>query len=226
MKSKIIKTASKTVFGLTAILIAIMTLNSNVNADECDHIDSLAKKIQRKTRLLVKQTVHYRHTPQYRALVRETSALSATATHIREVAHFENNLYHLEADLAKLDRCFHRLESLFDATEIKASFGHGHIHGSTRHVKALLNSIEDYIHHIQDDVRTLRRTNEHVRRPIFIPTAPAQRPVYSGYRPSYRPTAPGCQYGSRKGAPRTSGYRTGGISFSIGGGSSRMNFGF
>lgn len=215
MTSTLTNYASKIGFGLTAMIIAAMALGSTAAGDEFDRIDNLARKIQRKTRLLLKETVHYRHTAQYRSLVRETSALHSAASHVHDVAHFNNNLHHLEADLATMDRCFHRLEDLFDATECEANRGRGHIHGPTGHVKGLLNSIENSIHQIRRDVRRLQQRIER-RRPVYVPTAPATRPIYSFY-PNYRPpVSPGCGYGAR----------TGGFSFSIGGGSSALNFGF
>ncbi len=217
MKSTITPTASRVALGLT-MLFAVLAIGTpaTATADECANIDRLARKIQRKTRLLVKKTVHYRHTNQYRALVRETSSLYGAATHIHEIAHDENNLHLLQADLAQLDQCFHRLEALFDATEVFASQGQGQIKGSTRQVRVLLDSIEDSIHRIQADVRTLQRRNQPVRRPAYFPQQQSFRPVYSGYQPNFGPRTPGCGYG----------VRNSGRNFSFGTGSLRIPFGF
>lgn len=242
MKSTITSTASKVAFGLTMLIaVSALSTTATATADECANIDRLARKIQRKTRLLVKKTVHYRHMNQYRALVRETSSLYGAATHIHEVAHNENNLHFLQSDLAQLDRCFHRLEALFDAAEIQASQGRGEIQGSTRQVKVLLDSIEDSIHQIQDDVLALQRRRRPVSRPAFVPSPQTyrpnvagyrpnvtgyrsnfigQRPVYSGYQPNNRQPSSGCGNGARGGA------RNGGLNFSFNGSNAWRPFGF
>lgn len=217
----------KTIFSkLTAcaFLIAMTAITSNANADLCDDIDRHAIKIQVKTRMLIQETVHYRHTPNYRRLVAETNRLYQLATHIHEVTHFEGNLVHLEADLRDLDRSFHRLEDLFDSTECESSRGYGRVRGSTRHVKQLLNMIEDCIHHMQDDVAQLRRAAlRRTRRPVYPPSfgrPPYGGPVYG--RPVYTPpsTCPSANRGVRYPSYGQ------GVGFSIGGGSSRIEFRF
>ena len=239
---------------VTIFSLAIVTLfASQAKADEYDHIDRYAVKIQNKARVLLNETVHYRHTAQYGHLVASTNELYRLATHIHDVTHFEGNLAHLRSDLRELDREFHALEGLFDRIEHSAAYGRGHIHGNTAHVKRLLNSIEDSIHHIQDDVDSLIRrvTCDRavvVTRPVYAPS----RPVYVPTRPVYVPTRPavnidfnrhghggihGRQYGGRgndfgHGRGNDFGHGRGhssygnGIGFSIGGGSSQIQFRF
>ena len=64
----------------------------------------------------------------------------------------------MAADLKNLDTSFHHMESLFDRIEANAARGHGHVHGSTSHVKELLGSMEKNIHHLSEDITSLRRT--------------------------------------------------------------------
>lgn len=229
---------------LVVVLLSSLT-TAQANADLYQHIDVLALRIQRTARKLLNETVHYRHTPEYRHLVADTQDILRLSTHIHDVTHFEGNLRHLEVDLAELDRQFHHLEAVFDRIEHNAAFGQGHIHGNTAHVKRLLNSIEGNIHHIQDDVRSLNRALV-VQRPVYTrptlaqpgciyprvaPPVQVQRPPYSGYG-GHIPTGRG--HGSRGHAERGHGSRghggqaltnqARGISF--GSGSSRINFRF
>ena len=94
-----------------------------------------------------------------------------------------------------MDALYHEVEELFDYTESEASHGHGHVHGATSHVKGLLKCIEDNIHHIRDDVATLRRPVYHrpsYSRPVY--TRPAySAPVYSP--PVYRGSSHGRSHG-------------------------------
>ncbi|MDG1875691.1 MAG: hypothetical protein P8J27_17400 [Mariniblastus sp.] len=217
---------------VTLFSLALVTLvASQAKADEYDHIDRYAKKIQSKARVLLRETVHYRHTSQYGRLVACTNELYRLATHIHDVTHFEGNLIHLRSDLRDLDREFHDLERLFDRIEQTAAYGYGHIHGNTSHVKRLLNSIEDSIHHIQDDVDSLLRrvTCDRpvvVNRPVYVPVRPVvnvgyDRPCH--YQNQGRPYG---GHGYSRGA--SYGYRnhSSSIGFSIGGGSSKIHFRF
>lgn len=161
-------TITKLVSLLTLAIVGLVS--AQANADQYDHIDRYALKIQNKTRILLSETVHYRHTPQYSQLVACTNELNRLATHIHDVTHFEGNLTHLRSDLRELDHEFHALEDLFDRVEVGASRGYGHIYGRTAHVKDLLNSIEDCIHHIQDDVDILARASARVivTQPVVV----------------------------------------------------------
>ncbi len=157
------KRSSKTLLASFSIL-AILSLASQAQADHFHHIDELALDIQKKASLLLKETRHYRHTPNYHHLVNDAAKLRRIAIHVHNVAHVRGSLYHLQSDLQRLDATFHHLEEVFDSTEIDASHGHGHVHGNTRHVKKLLRGIEDCIHHMQEDVAALRRSYHRSRK--------------------------------------------------------------
>jgi hypothetical protein len=221
---------------LTSIftLLVITAFTAQVNADEYHHIDQLARKIQRQTKQLKNEVRHYRHTPEYDHLVHDTNEIYRLASHIHDVTHFEGNLVHLEADLRDLDREFHHLERAFDRVEHNAAYGYGRVSGNTKHVKRLLESIEDSIHHISLDVQTLR-TPVVVSRPVY--TRPVYtRPVYTSpvYRPVY--TEPSCNRSANRPPSRGHGSRghghqdrygsRGGSGFAIGGGSSKIHFRF
>lgn len=146
--------ASKTFTALSLLITAVFT--SQASADTFHHIDQLAVHIEHQANLILDETRHYRHTPEYRHLVNDARRMAALAAHMHDIVHLRNHLGHLESDLAQLDAKFHHLESVFDRVERNAAYGHGHIHGSTHHVKLLLKSIERDIHHLQDDLRSLR----------------------------------------------------------------------
>jgi hypothetical protein len=201
---------------ITAVLTLVVATSfaTQVNADEYRHIDQLAQKIQRYSKQLKNEVRHYRHTPEYNHLVNDVNNVYRLATHIHDVTHFEGNLFHLQSDLAELDREFHHLESVFDRIEHNAAYGNGHVHGSTAHVKRLLNNIEDSIHHITVDVQILRAPrvfHQPVYRPVY------RQPVYQ--QPTCRvPTYNRPSHGGHGGH--------GGIGFSIGGGSSKIHIRF
>ena len=177
-------TASKFCLAAVFTIFAVMVLlGASASGDEFDRIDNAAKKIQKKSRLLSKETVHYRHTAQYPSLVSATSKLCAAASHIHEVAHFQNNLNHLQTDLAAMDHHFYQLESLFKAAKDSASRGHGQIHGNTGYTKSLLRSIENSIDRMRRDVRKLQGRSvshhQHTRRTPTKATHSATRYHYS-----------------------------------------------
>ncbi len=240
---------------VTATIGCLLAMATTASADEYDHIDRMAIRIQNKTKQLLRETIHFRHTANYALLVQETNSLNQLATHIHDVTHFEGNLVHLRSDLQQLDSAFHRLEDLFDIIEHNTIHGTGHVHGNIKHVKRLMNSIEDAIHHIQSDVVQLQRHTSH--RPHYNPVPTYTRPVIIPSQPVYRPD-PGCNgfapapaaivpasrhqtgyrghgYGSFQGhgsghgnrnANRGQSGRGNGIGFTIGGGSSQIHFRF
>ena len=110
----------------------------------------------------------------------------------------------LRADLRGLEHEFQLLEGLFDQIEYAASRGYGKVKGNTAHVKSLLNSIERNICDISDCVETL------------VTPVVYKKPVYSAKN---RSRNQGYRYGNY-------GNRGGGFGISIGGGSSRIVFGF
>ncbi len=203
---------------------------STASADVYNHLDRVALRILKKSERLVKETEHYRNTPQYRHLLSDAREMCKLATHIHEVTHFEGNLRQLQRDVYQLDQVFHHVEGLFDQIERQAAYGIGHIRGNTRHVKNLLNQIEREIDCLHDDIAKIRRTNAFAA------------PVYQAYRPSpygygfslndasryHRGSGSGCSSNrSRHGYDRygVAPYHTA-RGLSIGGGSSRIWIGF
>lgn len=203
-------------------LLVMSAFTTQVHADEYHHIDRLAVKIQRTTQRLQRETVHYRHTPEYRHLVADTNELFRIATHVHEVTHFEGNLTHLQNDVDKLDRQFHHLEGVFDRIEHNAAYGSGHVHGNTAHVKRLLDLIENSIHHMVNDLEEIRKRTI-VARPVC--TLTPRNPVYrgAGVYGSSGYGHGGRSYGGYGGGQ---GSHNSGFGFSFGGGSSRINIRF
>ncbi|MGB7323551.1 MAG: hypothetical protein WBD31_01680 [Rubripirellula sp.] len=160
---------------IASLALIFATATQTAMANTYHHIDQLALKIERESKQLVYETRHYRHTPEYGHLVSDAREMASLAHHLHDVAHSEGESFHLESDLAQLDAKFHHLESLIDTIEHRAAYGDGHIHGGTSHVKRLLNSIEDSIHHLQDDLRSLRLACHQspvvVRRPTYAPSS-------------------------------------------------------
>ena len=235
MSQFLLTTASKISLAVAFTALALV-LNPSVEGDEFDRIDNRAQKIQKKSRLLIKETVHYRHTPHYAALVDATTHLYDAATHVHQVAHFANNLNHLQSDLADLDQYFDQLEGLFQATEDTASRGRGHVH-KTGYARGLLRSIESNIDLMRRDVRKLQSKivskhhevyrapvaavprgnhavhghNNHLHnRAVVQPRVATPVIVQPRVVPQYRPAYPQ--------------HRQAGFSFSIGGG--RLHFSF
>lgn len=207
---------------LAAFGFIITTFSASASADTYHHIDELALTIDRQAKLLVSESVHYRHTPEYRHLVSDARDLCRLATHLHEVAHHHGSLAHLESDLSQLDAKFHHLESVFHRVERAASYGHGHVHGHTSHVWELLHSIENNIHHLQDDLRSLR-VPVHTVQPIVV-----RRPVVYAAPRVYHSGGHGAHL-QRRNVGHSShhyGRNTRGRGISFGGGSSRFTIRF
>ncbi|TWU48691.1 hypothetical protein Poly51_45920 [Rubripirellula tenax] len=172
---------------IASVALTMCVFAGSAFADTYRHIDLLALQIARETKLLVLESSHYRHTPQYRHLLDDTRDMARLADHIHDLAHHHGELVHMESDVAQLDAKFHHLEGLFHAIEREARFGNGRIYGNTAHVGRLLHSIEDAIHHLQDDLRDLRRfacdnrnviTSRRVAVPDPIRYAPRTQSLY------------------------------------------------
>ncbi len=158
------------------LALAGFALTGTATANTYSHIDGLAVQLTRYARQLDQEfTAHYRHTSQFRHLREDARQMIRLAEHIHEVAHHQGSLSHLESDLRQLDRLFHHIEDLVEEIEHNAAgLGHyhghfgsyygtysgGHIHGNTRHVRRILKSMEDTLHHLHDDVRELARLEE------------------------------------------------------------------
>ena len=159
----------------------------SASANEYNHINRMAVKIRNQTKLLLKQTEHYVHTTNYRLLVSDTATIRQQAEHIREIARSGCDLDHLAAKVAEMDHTFHHLENLFDNTELLASQCHGSVKGHTAHVKRLLESIDECICNMRDDLEVLRTPvvvapPVVVKRPAAIPYPAIEPPRPYGYR--------------------------------------------
>ena len=195
---------TKSIKHLLIAAFAVVALGMSANtasANAYSHINSMAIKIRNKTKSLLRETEHYRYTPNYRHLVSDAAGLRQLAEHTREVARAKGDLDHLAADVAEMDQTFHHLENLFDATERSAAYNQGKIKGNTAHVKRLLDSIEDCIHHIQDDIATLR-SQVYTAPPVVVQrSAYLQQPIVA-QRPVALPRPvvdAGCPYGRNRG---------------------------
>ena len=229
--------ASGISFGFT-MLIAGLSFAPSASADTQRHLNHLAASIERQANALIGESRHYRHTPSYRAMLSESIKLRDTARHVRATTFCTKSFRHLEQDLRILNACFNNLEDLFDGTECNAAHGIGHIRGNTRHVKRMLNFLEN-------DIRTMRRLVRILRRELF----PAQsgygygygeRSAVDVYRQPYRGGGYGRSYGprydrSRYDRPRINpqrcddfgcypSYGGGGLSLNRGGFSVRIGF--
>lgn len=197
----------------TCLLMGIFA--AQAFAGDYNHINSLARKIHTKSKALLKETKHYRSTPNYVPMVRDVAELDQLACHLRDIAKNEGDLDHLAYDIAEIDAKFHNIEYLFDTTELCArTYGRGFIKGHTAHVKRLLDSIEDAIHHIGDDIEHLRAATPLLTQPAVVAhpyNRNATRPVVTRVE-TYRVPS----YNAPRSSSYNSAYRTpyGGASYS------------
>jgi hypothetical protein len=174
------------------VALAAFALPAAAQADTYSHIDGLALRLQKNTRLLDREfSTHYRHTAGYRHLRSDSVEMARAAGRLHEVAHEHGSLSHLQSDLRQIDRLFHHLEDLVNQIEHEADFDDhhgrfggygGHIHGDTSDVRRLMNSIEDAIHHLQSDLAELAGGDRDRRDPRFRGDGPV---VYPGFRSEF-----------------------------------------
>lgn len=219
---------------VVALGLFVASVSSTAMADTYHHIDQLALDIARQTETLASESRHYRHTPEYRHLLSDTREMARLADHMHDLAHHHGSISHLASDLAQLDAKFHHVESLFDHIEHSASYGYGHIHSNTSHVKRLLNSIANDIHHLEQDLATLRTpvcTTPVVvaRPPIYTPriTYPRPTPSYNRHPQHDRHNSIGRDSHRRGSSVHDSNRRPSrGRTLSFGGGSTRFTVKF
>jgi outer membrane murein-binding lipoprotein Lpp len=151
---------------LTAITIVGTTVTAgSLQAQSYEHIDSLALRLRSQTgRLAADLRYHYRHLNQYRHLYRDAVAMYRLADHIHTIVHHGEDLDHVASDVRELDELFHHTEDLVHEIDFHDDhvdfghwhFGHGHHghhgHGSLRRLRDRLDSIEDTLHHLSDDI--------------------------------------------------------------------------
>ena len=151
----------------TCLLMGVFAAQAFGN--EYNRINSLARKIHNKSEILLKETKHYRSTPNYPLMVREVAELDQLACHLRDIAKNEGDLDHLAYDIAEIDAKFFYIENLFDKTELCANtYGRGFIKGHTAHVKRLLDSIEDAIHRIGKGIDNIRAATQPLVQPTVV----------------------------------------------------------
>ncbi len=152
---------AKTVAALTLTCTAF---SGAAFGDTYRHIDQLAVTIERQARQLQCEVSHYRHTPEYGLLIAETRQLTRLAEHVRDVAQHHGSLSQLQCDLRQLDSAFHRLERTLERIEDNAFRGYGHLNRGTVQVGRLMNSLEDNIRYLRDDIQDLNRVNHYDSR--------------------------------------------------------------
>lgn len=215
----------------TILAIALLVgAASQANANDWHHIDQMALKVQRQTRQLVTEERHYRSSRHYGELLRCTNRLAAISAQVHDLAHHAQCPRTLKTYVNEMDNMFHKVEDLFDHIEDDAARGIGCVRGNTAHVKRLLDSIEDCIHHLQDDLRYLTRASRAVRvqRTVYSNAGLYGGSPYSGRgysRPAYGGSYGYGNYGHGHHGRSARGYDSG-FGISIGGGSSRITFRF
>ena len=214
----------------TFLILGLVSANAFGQHADChvqyQHIESLADEIEDATKALRKESVHYKHTDSYREITKSTRKLSSQARKVRRLVRREADIHDVEVEVSELDEMFHRVNNLFDRAEITAAHGYGHVHGNTAHVKRSLICIENAIHHMADDIATIRQLQNAIVVTQRVPYSPPHlRPAPVPAFVPARVPVPGCQ--SR---PDYQGYDSRGHhsarGISIGGGSTQLFFGF
>lgn len=227
-------TSIKSILAL-ALLVGVA---SQANADIWGHVAQQAADIKCATSSLRKEVDHYRGTRYYGQLIGATARLKGQANVVNSIARHSHCPKALKNAVRNLDRAFHDAEFLFDSVEHDAAYGDGYIRGNTAHVKRQLNRIGRCIDNLRNDLRTLHGVHRPVVHNVYRP------PVHDVYRPPtpkrYHPVGYDIYrsginrpyhggYGYDRGFDRVYlpyGRSSGGFGFSIGGGSSRISFGF
>ena len=140
----------------TLVAVAVLSVASTQSAQAVGHIDDLAYRLERQSRALISEIrSHYRHTGQYHHMLSDAYQVNRLARHIHTMAHHQGNLFHIRNDVERLDRLFHHLEELIEHTDVHPHGGH--IHGHTGHVFGFIQSMENTLHHLREDLDRLTR---------------------------------------------------------------------
>jgi len=146
-------TIARTTFTAVLIALGLAATSRTVQAAPGDHMDRLALSLQAQAqRLSAEVRLHYRHTPEYRHLISDARKIYVKAVHIHRIAHRGTSRAHLASDLREIDALYHHTAGLIREIERHAHFGHGHVHGDTRHVRGILAQMRKTIHHMMSDV--------------------------------------------------------------------------
>lgn len=232
-------TRIKTTFAMLS-MIAISALASQVQANEYHHIEGLAQDIETKSKLLYREMVNYRQTPQYRHVRSDALELKRLGRQIHAIAEKEGSIFTLESCLNEMDALYHHTAELIDQIDLQTAYRYGR-RGETCVVTDLMVDLEDCIHQMRADVakirnRTIRQSNRATyAKPVYVAPKPAvvvaSRPVYVPSRKTYVPPrvhstkrAYKQPYNKGYGRGYSGGNNRGGIS--IGSGGLRVNFKF
>ena len=164
-----------------------------LEAADLEHLDQVAFSIKRQTARICRElNLGFRRAPQYRHLYKDVYAMYQLADHMHEIAHHTNNVRHLRADARELDELMHHVQELFSqsvASHAPRSITSVHgIHlryhsGSvglqgyhTRRLQTMLESLEDSVHHLLEDLDAGPRPRNGVPVPPPIPPAAPSRP--------------------------------------------------
>lgn len=162
---------------MTVVLASLGMFASRADARD-PHIDEVAYAVRNDAALICREVrYHFRGSAHYEHLYSDAYEMYQLADHIHDVAHEGGDLRHIRADVEHLDELFHHLEELVDeVTDGGVRYfdqgGQGW-HGirrphSSYHVtrlKRLVSSLEENLHHLQEDV-------DSVLGPAVVPKAP------------------------------------------------------
>ena len=140
----------------TLSIVSLGGYGARAKGDTYAQLNRHAVDIVNKSNLLISESNNYRHTPQYGRLIRNLHQLNGLADHIHRAARHRGNVFAIDRDLQELAGRFYRVEALIRDIEHDARFGHGQIHGCTKRVHRLMDSMEQCINHMQADVRRLK----------------------------------------------------------------------
>ncbi len=151
----------KTIATAAMILTAGLFGTSASAADP--HLDDLAFSLKKQAAAACQEVRYgFRRTAVYPQLYKDFYELYTLADHVHDVAHNHGDLCHLKDDVDDMDRLFHHAEEMVARFSVPQTVLRGRAcltpqatGVSTYHLRrlnAILATMEDTIHHIQDDL--------------------------------------------------------------------------
>jgi hypothetical protein len=111
------------------------------------HIDDLAASLESQANLLCWEMYYnYQHNPGYRSTYREVYEISQVAKFIHGLEHAHNR-ERIREEVLRLDRLFHHVQR-----DVVNWTGHHHRHVGRGGLTSKLESFEETLHHLMDDV--------------------------------------------------------------------------
>ncbi len=241
---------------ITTLLSAVfaVTLSSQAAAQSFRHIDQLVSQLECQARELVDDVSMFKHTHQYEHLVLAALDMRQSAMKMHDVIHLTGNLTHMEVSLAQLEGKYYHFKGLFHAVEHSPTCGHSRFHRPITIVKNKLYELKTNIDQARDELRYLRSVGycpskyrhtvtrtEVYRAPVVHEQYVYRQHVYGGahqyhdqYAGHHRRSQSSHNHGHYGHSPYNNhrsahdyyGRDQGGISLSIGGGSSKFTFRF